>query len=58
MSHISDATGNNGVVMNGDPATFGPFTSLNIHKDIDALTFSEFTDSVQVSGVPTRRLSP
>jgi PEP-CTERM motif len=43
---------NNGVVFTGSPATFGPFSSLNIHKDIDAISFSEFTDSVQVSGVP------
>jgi len=56
VSTITDAnTGtNNGVVFHGTPATFGPFTFLNIHKDIDAISFSEFTDSVEVagSGVP------
>src|ERR1700691_3781928 len=53
VSTIDDAnTGsNNGVVFNGTPATFGPFTSITISKDIDAISFSEFTDSVQVSGV-------
>jgi hypothetical protein len=41
-----------GVDAVGTPASFGPVSSLYIHKDIDAITFSEFTDSVQTSAVP------
>ncbi len=54
VSTITDGnTGtNNGVVLNGTPATFGPYSSITISKDIDALSFSEFTDSVQISSVP------
>ncbi len=41
-----------GVDMNGSPASFGPVSSVYIHKDIDAISFSEFDDSVRVSAVP------
>ena len=55
-STIVDSTSpgglNNGVVFFGTPFGGGPYSSITISKDIDAIAFSEFTDSVQVSGVP------
>jgi hypothetical protein len=32
----------------GTPSTFGPVSAIYIHKDIDAVSFSEFTDSVEL----------
>jgi hypothetical protein len=52
VSSISDPQNNNSVTVYGTPATFGPFSNIVIHKDVEAISFSEFTDSVQVSGVP------
>jgi hypothetical protein len=52
VSNISDGLNNNNVNVTGNPPTFGPYSSISISKDIDAIDFSEFTDSVQVSSVP------
>jgi hypothetical protein len=50
LSHLDVTTG--GVDMLGTPTTFGPVGSVFIHKDIDAVSFSEFTDSVELGAVP------
>lgn len=47
LSSITVTTG--GVNSVGTPATFGPVSSVYIHKDIDAISFSEFTDSITES---------
>jgi hypothetical protein len=52
VSTLNDPTNNNGVTVFGTPESFGPYSSISIHKDIHAITFSEFTDSVVISGVP------
>jgi len=52
VASLFDPQNNNSVTVYGTPATFGPFSYLNIHKDIEAISFSEFTDSIQITGVP------
>ncbi len=52
VASLSDPQNNNSVVVTDTQGAVGPFSYLNIHKDIEAISFSEFTDSVQVSGVP------
>jgi hypothetical protein len=52
VSSLFDPLNNNSNTVYGTPATFGPYSNIVIHKDVEATTFSEFTDSVQVSGVP------
>jgi hypothetical protein len=51
LSALVDTTG--GAIVTGTPATFGPVSTVYIHKDIDAINFSEFTDSImETSTVP------
>jgi opacity protein-like surface antigen len=52
LSQLFDGHNNGNVDVFGNPATFGPVSSIVISKDIDDLQFSEFTDSVTVSSVP------
>lgn len=50
VSSLFDPQNNNSVVVNGTPGAFGPLSYLNIHKDAEAISYSEFTDSIQVIG--------
>lgn len=50
ISSLFDPQNNNSVVVNGP--SFAPVSFLSIHKDAEAISYSEFTDSIQTSSVP------
>ncbi|MDP8988966.1 MAG: PEP-CTERM sorting domain-containing protein [Acidobacteriota bacterium] len=50
VTSLFDGANNSNIVVNS--GAFSPLSFIRINKDIDARQFSEFTDSVHLSGVP------